>query len=195
MRVLPGRNQCVDTSNAEDRLKALLLRALDGDSRAYAQFLDGVAGYLRGTLRRRLRSRESDIEDVLQEILIALHKGLHTYRRQVPLTAWIAAIARHKIADHYRSYSARDALNDPFTDEHIELFAISTAESVEASRDIERLLASLPDKQRAPIAAVKLNGMTIAETAKATGLSEAAVKVGIHRGIKALMRMIRGQPD
>lgn len=190
-----GGNRSVDASSVEIRLEAWLLRALDGDARAYAQFLDGVAGYLRGTLRRRLRSSESDIEDVLQEILLALHKGLHTYRRQVPLTAWIAAIARHKIIDHYRSHSLREALNEPFDDEHIDLFAVSTAESVEASRDVERLLKTLPEKQRASIAAVKLNGMTIAETAKATGLSEASVKVGIHRGIKALMRMIRGQAD
>jgi RNA polymerase sigma-70 factor, ECF subfamily len=190
-----GGDQCVDRNRAETRLRALLLQALEGDARAYAQFLDGVAGYLRGTLRRRLRSCESDIEDVLQEILIALHKGLHTYRRQVPLTAWIAAIVRHKVADHFRGHAQRDALNEPFDDVHGELFSVSTAESVEASRDVERLLKTLPDKQRASITAVKLNGMSIAETAQATGLSEAAVKVGIHRGIKALTRMIRGQSD
>ncbi|CAM2154580.1 ECF RNA polymerase sigma factor SigF [Pararobbsia alpina] len=191
----PSRNRRIDTSRTEEAFKDLLLRALDGDARAYERFLDGVSGYLRGTLRRRLRSCESDIEDVLQEILIALHKGLHTYRQQVPLTAWIAAIARHKIADHYRGHALRDALHEPFDDENTDLFVASEAESVEASRDIERLLKTLPEKQSAPIVMVKLNGMSVAETAKATGLSESAVKVGIHRGIKALTRMIRGQSD
>jgi len=189
------RNHGAVADSAEDRLKALLLRALEGDAAAYERFLDDVAGYLRGTLRRRLRSCESDIEDVLQEILIALHKGLHTYRQQVPLTAWIAAIVRHKVADHYRHHAQHEALNDPIDEQHIDLFVESTAESVEASRDIEQLLKKLPDKQRVSIAAVRLNGMSIAETAKVMGLSESAVKVGIHRGIKALTRRIRGQAD
>ena len=76
------------------RLKGLLHLALDGNAVAYAPFLEVFSGYLRGMLRRRLRSYEDDIEDVLQEVLIALHNGLHTYRNQVPVTAWAAAIVR-----------------------------------------------------------------------------------------------------
>jgi RNA polymerase sigma-70 factor (ECF subfamily) len=175
----------------EGRLKGLLHLALDGDATAYASFLEIFSGYLRGMLRRRLRSYEDDVEDVLQEVLFALHNGLHTYRNEVPLTAWAAAIVRHKVADFLRARTHREALHEPFEDE-MELFALSETESLDARRDIESLLQRLPERQRAPIEHVRLCGMSIAETAKLTGLSEAAVKIGIHRGIKALARLIRG---
>lgn len=178
-------------SGVEERLKGLLNLALDGDVTAYASFLALFSGYLRGMLRRRLRAYEDDVEDVLQEVLFALHNGLHTYRKQVPLTAWAAAIVRHKVADFLRARAHREALHDPIEDE-MELFAVSETESVDARRDIDRLLDRLPERQRAPIEHVRLHGMSIAETAKLTGLSEAAVKVGIHRGIKALSRLIQG---
>ncbi|WP_235210622.1 sigma-70 family RNA polymerase sigma factor [Caballeronia sordidicola] len=175
----------------EMRLKGLLHLALDGNAVAYASFLEVFSGYLRGMLRRRLRSYEDDIEDVLQEVLIALHNGLHTYRNQVPVTAWAAAIVRHKVADFLRAQAHREALHDPIDDE-MELFATSETESLDARRDIDRLLDQLPERQRAPIEYVRLHGMSVSETARLTGLSESAIKVGVHRGIKALSRLIRG---
>jgi RNA polymerase sigma-70 factor (ECF subfamily) len=176
----------------EDRLRGLLHLALDGDAKAYAGFLEIFSGYLRGMLRRRLRSYEDNVEDVLQEVLLALHNGLHTYRNQVPLTAWASAIVRHKVADFLRAQANREALNDPIDDD-MDLFAESESESLDARRDICRLLERLPERQRVPIQQGRLHGMSIAETAKLTGLSQATVKINIHRGIKVLSRLIRGK--
>jgi RNA polymerase sigma-70 factor (ECF subfamily) len=181
----------VFVNGVEEQLRGLLTLALEGNAIAYAKFLALFSGYLRGMLRRRLRAYEDDVEDILQEVLFALHNGLHTYRNEVPLTAWAAAIVRHKIADFLRARAHREALHDPIEDE-MELFAVSETESLEARRDIARLLERLPERQRAPIEHVRLRGMSIAETAKLTGLSEASVKIGIHRGVKALSRLIRG---
>jgi RNA polymerase sigma-70 factor (ECF subfamily) len=178
-------------SAVETRLKGLLQLALEGNAAAYASFLEMFSGYLRGMLRRRLRSYEDDVEDVLQEVLFALHNGLHTYRNQVPLTAWAAAIVRHKVADFLRAHAHREALHDPIEDE-MELFATSETESLDAQRDIDTLLEQLPERQRVPIEYIRLRGMSVSETAKLTGLSESAVKVAVHRGIKALSRLIRG---
>ena len=75
----------------------------------------------------------------------------------------------------------------------MELFATSEEESLDARRDIGKLLERLPERQRTSIEHVRLQGLSVAETAKLTGLSEAAVKVGIHRGIKALSRQILGK--
>lgn len=175
----------------EERVKGLLQLSLNGDVVAYTAFLEIMSGYLRGMLKHRLRSFEDDVEDVLQEVLFAMHNGLHTYRDQVPFTAWVAAIVRHKVSDFLRGHARREALHDPF-DEETELFASSEAQTVEARRDIDKLLERLPERQRASIEHVRLEGLSVAETAKLTGLSEAVVKVGIHRGIKALSRHIRG---
>jgi RNA polymerase sigma factor (sigma-70 family) len=169
---------------AEIRLKALFVSGLEGDADAYRTFLQELTRHLRGYLRRRIPQLHDDVEDLVQEILLAVHNARHTWRPDEPLTAWVHAIARYKLMDFFRSRSRRESLNDPL-DDHTDLFA-------QARRDIGKLLDQLPDKQRLPIMHVKLEGRSVVEAAKLTGLSESAVKVGIHRGLKALAARIRG---
>ena len=92
--------------------------------------------------------------------------------------------------DLLRAKSVREALHDPLDDE-LAVFADSDTDAADARRDLAGLLDTLPDRQRLPIVHVKLQGLSVAETASATGMSESAVKVGIHRGLKALAARIR----
>ena len=176
----------------EAQLQALLLRGMDGDGRAYREFLSALGLHLRAFLGRRLSQRPGEIEDLLQEVLLAVHNARHTYRADQPLTAWVQAIARYKLADHFRAFARREALHDPLADDEGELFAVEDGEPAQGSRDLGKLLHQLPDKQRLPIVHVKLEGLSVEETATLTGLSSSAVKVGIHRGLKALANIIRG---
>ncbi|MDR9835050.1 MAG: sigma-70 family RNA polymerase sigma factor [Herbaspirillum sp.] len=175
---------------AEERLRMLLLAGLDGDAVAYRQFLAELSGRLRAFLRKRLVHLQDDVEDVVQETLLAIHNARHTYRPDQPLTAWVHAIARYKLMDFLRARSRREAFNDPLDEEH-DLLTTCDDEPAQARRDVGALLEELPDKQRLPIVHVKLEGLSVAETAQLTGMSESAVKVGIHRGLKALALKIR----
>ena len=132
-----------------------------------------------------------EVEDLVQEVLIAVHNQRHTYQSDQPLTAWVHAIARYKLIDMLRTHSTRGALNDPLDDE-LEVFAISDTDAADAKRDLGKLLSTLPDKQRLPIVHVKVEGLSVVETAKLTGMSESAIKTGVHRGLKALAAKIRG---
>lgn len=178
---------------SEDQLRDLLVRGLAGDTRAYQACLKGMSGYLRAFLKRRLAGLPDDVEDLVQETLLAVHNQRHTYDAGQPLTAWIYAIARYKMVDLLRRRAVRDARNDPLDDE-LGLFASSDTEAADARRDVVRLLERLPDPQRLPIVHMKLEGRSVVETARITGLSESAVKVGVHRGLRALARMIREEP-
>jgi len=178
----------------EAQLQALLLAGLVGDAQAYRAFLAALALHIRAFLRRRLARRPAEIEDLLQEVLLAVHNARHTYQAQQPLTAWVQAIARYKLVDYLRSRARFEAHSTPLDDD-AELFASSDAEPAEASRDLARLLERLPERQRLPIVHVKLQGLSVEETAQLTGLSSSAVKVGIHRGLKALARLIGGRSD
>jgi RNA polymerase sigma-70 factor (ECF subfamily) len=178
-------------SAVEEQLKVLFLGGLEGNSGAYHAFLDKLSGHLRAYLRKRIFHSQDDVEDIVQEILLAVHNGRHTYRADQPLTAWVYAIARYKLTDFFRARSRREALNDPLDDD-LQIFASSDVEPADAKRDIGKLLDQLPDRQRLPILHVKLQGMSVVETARLTGLSESAVKVGVHRGVKALAALIRG---
>lgn len=176
---------------SESRLRELLLRGLAGDATAYQAFLRDLSAHLRAFFRKRLAQLPEDAEDLVQETLLAVHNQRHTYEADQPLTAWIHAIARYKFADLFRRRAGSDSLNDPL-DEEMAVFAASDTEARDAKRDLAKLLEHLPDRQRLPIIHVKLEGLSILETAKLTGMSESAVKVGVHRGLKALALLIRG---
>ncbi|ASK34951.1 RNA polymerase subunit sigma [Alcanivorax sp. N3-2A] len=174
----------------EARLRGLFLAGLNGEARLYQQFLESLSGHLRAFLRRRLFHSHNDVEDLLQEVLMAVHNARHTYRPEQPLTAWVYAIARYKLMDHLRAHARRDTFNDPLED-HQALFAADDDEPARARRDLHKLLEALPERQRLPIVHVKLQGRSVAETARLTGLSESAVKIGVHRGLKALAARMR----
>ncbi|MCY1453581.1 ECF RNA polymerase sigma factor SigF [compost metagenome] len=146
---------------------------------------------MRGFLRARLQRQPGEVEDLLQEVLLAVHNGRHTYQEDQPLTAWIFAIARYKLTDFFRGKSRHEVFNNSL-DNAAELFAEPYLEPAQASRDLGKLLEQLPERQRLPIVHVKLEGLSVTETALITGLSESAVKIGVHRGLKALAARIRG---
>jgi RNA polymerase sigma-70 factor (ECF subfamily) len=174
----------------ERRLQTLLVAGLAGDAAAYRAFLTALGEHLRSFLGRRLSGQMSDVEDIVQEVLLAVHNARATYRAAQPVTAWVQAIARYKLVDYFRSRARHEALNDPI-DEMDALFETSSSEQTEASRDVSQLLETLPDKQKLPILHVKLQGHSVSETARITGLSESAVKIGIHRGLKVLAAKLR----
>jgi RNA polymerase sigma-70 factor (ECF subfamily) len=169
----------------EVRLRAQLLAGLDGDAAAYQAFLKGLSAHLRAFLRRRLSALPDDIEDLVQDTLLAVHNQRHTYRTDQPLTAWVQAIARYKLVDLLRSRAGREALHDPLDDD-LAVFAADDHAASDARRDLMQLLDQLPDHHRLPIVHTKLEGLSVAEAAQRTGMSESAIKVGVHRGLKAL---------
>lgn len=179
--------------STEERLRDLLVRGLAGDAPAYHGFLKELAAYLRAYLRKRLLRLPDDVEDLVQESLLAVHNQRHTYDPALPVTAWVAALARYKLVDLLRRRSRNEALQDPL-DEESEVLARSDDQALEARRDLAKLLELLPDRQRLPIVFVKVEGLSVAETSARTGLSESAVKIGIHRGLKVLAAKIRSAP-
>jgi RNA polymerase sigma-70 factor (ECF subfamily) len=176
----------------EERLRGLMVGGLAGDDAAYHVFLKELSAHLRAFFRRRLTSLPDEVEDLVQETLLAVHNQRHTYQTDQPLTAWIHAIARYKLVDFLRRRTGHEALNDPLEDV-FDVLAFSDGEAMDARRDIARLLEQLPQRQRLPIQYVKLDGLSVGEAARLAGMSESAVKVGVHRGLKALAAKIRGK--
>jgi len=172
-------------TEAETRLKALMLKALAGDAASYRALLSALTPHLRAYFVRRLGN--ADAEDLVQETLIAIHAKRATYDTSLPFTAWLHAIARYKLIDHFRRARLRRTLP---IEEADAVFAEESTESASARRDVERLLATLPKARRDLVRQVKIEGLSTAEAAARTGMSESAVKVGVHRALKALSAMI-----
>src|SRR5262245_58409272 len=131
-------------AKTEERLRELLLRGLDGDEAAYRVFLADLSAHLRAFLRRRLVRLQDEVEDLVQECLLAVHNQRHTYDADQPLTAWVHAIARYKMVDLLRRRRV-DMLAEPL-DEDSAVFASSDIDAAEARRDVRKLLEQLPDR-------------------------------------------------
>ena len=174
----------------ESALKPLWLRAQSGDEAAYRRSLGLLASRLRGYLKRRLAGLPDEVEDLVQETLLALHLQRGTYDPTLPVSAWAVAIARHKLVDLWRRRGRRDDLHDAMDDVDQQLLAADPDDGG-ARRDLETLFEALPHAQRQAIVLTKLEGLSIAEAAVRTGASESAVKVQVHRGLKRLAALVR----
>lgn len=174
---------------SEARLREMLIQALDGDQIAYRRFLAELGTLLTGFIRRQLRHLnrpDGDIEDIVQEALLAIHGRRHTYDRDVPVTAWAHAIARYKLIDFLRSseYRVRDLPLD-----EIEELVGEDGSSIQIVFDVRKAISALPERLRTPTELTKIEGLTAAEAAAKTGMSEAAIKVNVHRALKAMGRI------
>lgn len=175
----------------EAELKQLMLAGLDGDSAAYRSLLERLSRLLRNYYRAKLRSsrREAtEAEDLMQDVLMAIHTRRHTYDTSLPFLPWLYAVARHKLIDHLRQ--TRGSLANVSLDDAGELIGRENHTAVESSHDLQKLLRELPKKKRRAIQCVKLDGLSVAEAAKRCGMSESAVKVNVHRGLKILAASI-----
>lgn len=176
----------------ENGLRPLWLRAQEGDELAYREALRRMAQRLRQYLRRRLQGFPDEVEDLVQETLLALHLHRGSYDPALPVTAWMLAIARHKLVDLWRRRGRRDDLHDAIDDvDEARLAAPSVDEG--ARRDLEQLLNSLPEAQRLAIILTKVEGLSVAEASQRTGASESAIKVQVHRGLKRLAALVKTQ--
>jgi RNA polymerase sigma-70 factor (ECF subfamily) len=167
---------------------AMMAAVQAGDGAAYGRLLHALLPVLR-ILVRRSRIEAPHVEDVVQDVLLALHRVRHTYDPALPFLPWIAAIARRRAIDAQRRFRRQGANEEPAS-QSIETFADPTANTDIETREwrelLGRAIAELPPKQRQAVELVKLREMSVAQAAAASGQSEGAVKVNVHRAIKAL---------
>ena len=177
----------------ESGLKFLWLRAQDGDEVAYREALSLMAARLRRYYAHRMRALPDDVEDLVQETLLALHQHRGTYDPSMPVSAWMYAIGRHKMIDLLRRRGRRDALHQPFDELTDDEMPWAAPDAQPARRDLGVLLQSLPAAQRLAIVLTKIEGLSVAEAAARGGVSVSALKVQVHRGLKRLSDLVRTQ--
>jgi RNA polymerase sigma-70 factor, ECF subfamily len=170
----------------------LMRAAIGGDATAYDRLLRELSAALRGRVRRVLKSSGhggADPEDIVQEVLLAIHLKRHTWRTDEPIGPWIAAIARYKTVDAMRKRGWR--VHVPI-DDFADTLAAEEPEHRGSSRDVERSLGRLPPSQRCVVEAIAIEGLSIGETAARLDVTEGAVRVALHRGLTALAKTHQG---
>lgn len=178
--------------NYEAQLKPLFLQSLQGNRMAYGTLLAQVCTLAKAFARSRM-SNHADCDDVAQEILLSVHKALPTYDPERPCMPWLAAIMHYRITDWMRSrYTAAEQLKIPL--EAVEDFLeADVTEPGDAREYLKNAMESLTGGQKAVIAAMYGEDMSVAETAQKLGLSVSAVKVTAHRAYKKLRKQLEGK--
>ena len=181
-------------SDLESELKHLFLLALQGQMDTYEEWLRRISlllrNYLTKTMNPRLRSKEQ-VEDLVQEVLISIHKKRDLYDKKQPLLPWIYAIARYRLIDSLRAEKRR-----PECVEWIKNFdALFIVEDlpVEEGQEVEALLDGLPARQKEILRLAKVEEFSLNEIAEKMDMSLSAVKVSVHRSLKFIRKRMGGR--
>jgi RNA polymerase sigma-70 factor, ECF subfamily len=163
--------------------------AIDGDAASYRQLLESLARSLRAATRRgfaQAGAAPNDVEDVVQETLLAVHLKRHTWNSDQPLGPWVRAIARHKLIDALRRRGRRIEVPIEVV---LDTLAADEPRSDLDRQDAERLVDGLRGRQQTIVRAISIEGKSIREVAEHLEMNEGAVRVALHRGLKALAAM------
>lgn len=167
--------------------------AMDGDTQSYHRFLSAVTPYLRGLASRRCQqfgAPASEAEDVVQEVLLAVHLKRGTWDPARPIGPWLSTIVRNKMIDSMRRRGRHVSV--PIEDVMATLEAEEQTDNLDRM-DAENLLAKLKDPQRDIVRSISLQGAGIRETAARLKMSEVAVRVSLHRALKSLAALYRSE--
>ena len=173
------------------QLATLLLAGLKGDTARYGQFLSEISHYLRRFIARRVPT--ADVEDVLQEILVSIHKARHTYDGKRSVLPWVSAIARYRLLDYLRKHYARMGHLQADMEEAVNFPADDVTETSELSEYISKEVKHLPERQQKILYLMHTEGYTAKEVGMQLGMKESAVKVAAHRAYK-LIKAKLGKP-
>jgi RNA polymerase sigma-70 factor, ECF subfamily len=189
-RLIVGRTRSVSRTRASGSYDCWLGRRRGSVSPAFGRLTSHLRAYYRQRFAR-IGHGPTEAEDLLQEALIAVHTHRHTYDRSQPFTPWIHAIARYKFLDYLRR--TKLTFKDLPIEEVYELTSNTDTTAIDSALDLQRLLSQISSKAREAIQYVKLDGLSVSEAAVRSGMSESAVKVAVHRGLKALAIRIRAR--
>src|SRR5690242_16221308 len=192
---LKNRTKCFEgrlVRDHEDEWTGLMRAALKGDDAAYQRLLKGIVPVLRALARRglaRAGQAVNQAEDIVQEILLAVHLKRHTWDADAPFAPWLFAIARNKLIDTLRRRGRRVFVN---IDDFAETLAEEpVAETTPSTREVATQLASLPSRQRDVLQSIAVDSTSIKDTAQKLAMSEGAVRVALHRGLSSLTARLR----
>jgi RNA polymerase sigma-70 factor, ECF subfamily len=177
----------------EDEWTDLMRSAMSGDSAAYHRLLKAVTPVLRAAARRGLARAGQPVdqsEDIVQDVLLAVHLKRHTWDASAPFAPWLFAIARNKLIDSLRRRGRRVFVD---IDDFAETLPSEPVAAAPAASEVALQLESLPPRQREVLQSIAVESVSIKDTAAKLAMSEGAVRVALHRALASLTAKLREQ--
>src|SRR5246127_3912442 len=171
----------------------MMRAAISGDSAAYHRLLKAITPVLRAAARRGLARAGQGVdqaEDIVQDILLAVHLKRHTWDVNAPFAPWLFAIARNKLIDALRRRGRRVFVN---IDDFAETLPEEPKGETASAAEVTAQLKTLPARQREVLQSIAVESASIKETARKFSMSEGAVRVALHRALASLTAKLREQ--
>ncbi|MBB5609450.1 MULTISPECIES: sigma-70 family RNA polymerase sigma factor [unclassified Janthinobacterium] len=189
----PSPTETSSTENDASRAAwpQLMLRAQDGDQLAYARLLKAIVPVIRALVRRKIYQDDAFVEDVVQEVLLAVHRVRHTYDPQRPFLPWLSAISSARAIDALRARGRRqcwEVYDEEAMLDHPDTSVTESHDRLAPRQQVDQLLSHLPERQRQMVELVHLSDMSLAEAAASSSMSLSAVKSVLHRAFITLRR-------
>lgn len=176
----------------EESLSLWMRAAQAGDGQAYRQLLITIQPKIRAIVRSRVRDHAA-AEDVVQNALLAIHRGRATYRSERPFGPWMRAIVRNAVVDHFRERKRRgDRESSIDVEQWQDLRPPASVEQAPLPPELRDALDALPEAQREAVTLIQVEGLSVAEAALRAGVSPGALKVRAHRGYRAMRDALSG---
>ena len=171
---------------------SLMAAAQSGDGAAYERLLREILPFVRAIVRRH-HAAPDRVEDVVQDVLLTVHRVRHTYDPARPFAAWLGAIAHRRSIDAIRR-KVRNDTYETFSPIAYETYADPSANKEIAAHENSAVLgeaiAGLPPGQRQAVELLKLKELSLSEASAASGQTVGALKVSLHRAMRALQRIV-----
>lgn len=169
-------------------LEQQMQAALAGDKRAYEFVLKAIQTRLAAYLGRKLAPKDRD--DVIQEILLSVHKSRHTYDNTRPLMPWVMAIAHFRLQDFWRRHYGHGFKDMADIEDFKNILASDETKSMDQHEDIRRIMATLPPRQREILDLMYRQDKSVQEVADLLKMNLSAVKVAAHRSYKIFRKRL-----
>lgn len=166
-----------------------MVRAQDGDQAAYCRLLKAIVPVIRGMARRQIHQDDALLEDVVQDVLLTVHRVRHTYDPGRPFLPWLSAIVSARVIDALRARGRRqswEVVDEEAVFEHADPSVSEADGKLAAHQQLDGLLSRLPDRQRRTVELVHLCEMSLVEAATASSMTLSAVKSVLHRAFTTL---------
>lgn len=175
---------------SEDEWKEWAVLAQGGDKKAYSLLLRGILPFIQKSLIPKVANPEW-ADDITQEVLMSIHKSLHTYSSDRAFVPWLNAIIHYRKTDYLRKYYSRKGNVSVPVEDQINLAAdVTSPEDMTEYKNVEKALMEFPEKQQQIFRLVKIEGYSAAEVADQMEMTESAVKVSAHRTLEKLKQTL-----
>ncbi|MGO7042252.1 sigma-70 family RNA polymerase sigma factor [Rhizobium leguminosarum] len=173
----------------------MMRAAVAGNTQAYRNVLAAMTPHLRAMARRRCDQfgiPASEAEDAVQEVLLTIHLKRGSWDVDRPIGPWLSTIVRNKLIDFLRKRGKHVVIPIHYV---AATLGMGDGSEISDRLDVEKILHGLKHPQRTIVRSISMEGASVRETAAQLNMSEVAVRVSLHRALKALSAVYRSDHE